>query len=237
MAERASTMTEDGTFTWAGAKLGMRRMLPLLPSVLTIGVVFGVLARQAQMTVAESALMSTLVVAGAAQFVAVGLWTSPLPVATIILSTFILNLRHVLMGATLRSWLLPISARRTYGSLATLTDESWALTIRYISGGGHDRAFLAGAGLALIAPWVVGTVLGQLAGSRLPDTAGLGLDFAFTAALLAVLVPLWRGKIDLLPWATACAVSILVALWFPGTWNVLFGGLAGAVMTGIRHER
>lgn len=212
-------------------------MLPLLPGALTIGVVFGVLARQASMSVAESALMSTLVFAGAAQFVAVGLWTTPLPIAAIILGTFILNLRHVLMGATLRPWLQPLPPRQTYGSLATLTDESWAMTIRYITGGGRDRAFLAGAGLTLLAPWVVGTVLGQLAGSRLPDTARWGLDFAFTAALLAILVPLWRGRVDWLPWITAGIISILAAFWLPGTWNVLLGGLAGAVIAGFRHDR
>lgn len=209
-------------------------MLPLLPSVLLIGVVFGVLARQAGISLLASALMSTTVFAGAAQFVAVGLWTSPLPVATIILSTFILNLRHVLMGATLRPWLRPLSTRQAYGSIATLTDESWALTTAYIAGGGNDRAFLAGSGLALGAAWVTGTVVGQIAGSRVPDPARFGLDFAFTAALLALLIPLWRGRHDALPWVTAGGVSILCAIWLPGTWHVILGGLAGALIAGVR---
>lgn len=192
--------------------LGARRMLPLTPSVLAISVVFGALARQAGMSIFESAVMSTFVYAGAAQFVAVGLWSSPLPVATIIPSTFILNLRHVLMGATLRGWLNPVSPRRTLAAIAALADESWALTTGYIAGGGRDRAFLAGAGLALTLPWVAGTVVGQLAGARLPDPTRWGLDVAFTAALIGLLVPLWRGKIDLLPWTAAGVVSILWAL-------------------------
>ncbi|MDQ3695891.1 MAG: AzlC family ABC transporter permease [Chloroflexota bacterium] len=228
---------EAAVFTWTGARLGMRRMLPLLPSALTGGVVFGVLARNAGMSVAESALMSTFVFAGAAQFVAVGLWTSPLPIAAIILGTFILNLRHVLMGATLRQWLQVIGTRQAHGAITMLTDESWAMTVRYITAGGRDRAFLVGAGLTLLVPWVGGTVVGQFAGSRLPDTARLGLDFAFTAAILAIVIPLWRGRIDLLPWVTAGVISILVGRWLPGTWNVLFGGLAGAIVAGLRHDR
>ncbi len=224
-------------FSFAGAWLGCLRMLPLVPSIFAVGVVFGVLAREAGISMLESALMSTAVNAGSAQFVALGLWSSPVPIAAIILSTFILNLRQVLMGATLRSWLQPLSPRRAYASIATLTDASWALTAAYINGGGQDRAFLAGTGLTLLVPWVGGTIVGQLVGARVPDPARWGLDFAFTAALLALLVPLWRGKRDLLPWIAAGLTSLLFGAWIPGAWNVLIGGLAGALLAGLRHGR
>lgn len=227
---------ESARFSLNGIWLGARRTLPLLPSALVIGVVFGVLARQVGLSPPAAALMSTTVFAGAAQFVAIGLWTSPLPVATIILSTFIINLRHVLMGATLRPWFRPLSARKAYASVAALTDETWAMTTAYIAGGGNDRAFLLGSALPLGVGWISGTVIGQVAGSQVPDPSRFGLDFAFTAALLALLIPLWRGRHDALPWITAGAVSILCAIWLPGTWHVIFGGLAGALVAGVRSR-
>lgn len=225
---------DSARFSLSGFRLGVRQTLPLLPSTLLIGVVFGVLARQVGISLPAAALMSTTVFSGAAQFVAIGLWTSPLPIATLILSTFILSLRHVLMGATLRPWFRPLSTRQAYASIATLTDESWALTTAYIAGGGTDRAFLAGSGLTLGMGWVSGTIIGQVAGSQVPDPARFGLDFAFTAALLALLIPLWRGRHDALPWVTAGIVATLCALWLPGTWHVIIGGLAGTLVAGVR---
>ena len=93
------------TFTLSGALLGARRSIPIAISVFAIGLVFGVLARQAKLSILESFLMSGLVFAGASQFVALSLWIAmPLPVITIILTTLVVNLRHLLMGASLRPW-------------------------------------------------------------------------------------------------------------------------------------
>ena len=91
-------------FSRAGLCTGIRRTLPVAASSLAYGLVFGVLARGAGLSLAEVGLMSGVVCAGASQFVALGLWTTPLPVAGIILATAIVNLRHLLLGAALRPW-------------------------------------------------------------------------------------------------------------------------------------
>src|SRR5690242_10838131 len=85
---------------WRGAKA----CIPICISVAAYGVVWGVLAGQAGMTLPEVVLMSGLVFAGASQFVAADLWTPtpPLPVGAIIIATLIVNLRLMLMSATLR---------------------------------------------------------------------------------------------------------------------------------------
>jgi len=89
------------TFTLRGALQGAKRCLPIEVSGFAIGLVFGVLAGQAGLSVAESFLMSALVYSGAAQFVVLGLWGTPLPVAGIALTTLVVGLRHLLMGAAL----------------------------------------------------------------------------------------------------------------------------------------
>jgi len=103
ISENDSISSEKMTFTLAGVLLGAKRTIPLAISGFAIGIVFGVLARQAKLSVVDALLMSGLVYAGASQFVALSLWTAiPFPVTTIILTTFIVNMRHLLMGASLR---------------------------------------------------------------------------------------------------------------------------------------
>lgn len=200
------------------------------------GAVFGVLARQAGLSVVEAAMMSGLVFAGSSQFVALQMWVSPLPVVTIVLTTLIVNLRHMLMGAALRPWLSKLPAPKVYGSIFFMTDETWALAIREYSGGMRDAAFIVGSGLTMFAAWVGGTIAGVAAGSaiRQEDLALWGLDFMFAAVFTALLAGMWRGKSSLLPWAVAAVVAVLVKWWVPGTWYILAGGIAGSVVGAFR---
>src|SRR5258708_19822052 len=155
------------TFTLQGALLGARRIIPLAISAFTVGFVFGVLARQAKLSVVQSLLMSAFVFAGASQFVALTLWiVTPLPVITIILTTFIVNLRHVLMGASLRPWFARLAPFKVYTSVFFMVDESWALAISYFAAGGRDGPFLIGSGLILFLPFAISPLLLPLLSAR-----------------------------------------------------------------------
>src|SRR3712207_5287712 len=156
----ADTVSEPAAFTRQGMLLGIRRGLPLAVSVFAYGIVFGVLARQAGLGLAESTLMSALVYAGSAQFVALDLWATPLPVASIVLATLVVNARLLLMGAALQPWFARLPASRAYGSVFFLSEESWALALREFAAGRRDAAILPGAGLALFVAWVGATVAG-----------------------------------------------------------------------------
>ena len=133
--EKANISEKDSrdekiTFTFSGVLLGAKRTIPVAISVFAVGIVFGVLARQAKLSVVDVLLMSGLVFAGASQFVAISLWTAiPFPVATIIVTTFIINIRHMLMGASLRPWYAKLSSWKLYTTIFLMVDESWALTI------------------------------------------------------------------------------------------------------------
>ena len=223
-------MQEPVTFTWSGALLGVRRSLALILSVCTYGVAFGVIARQTGLSLTEATLMSAVVRAGAAQLVVLGLWSTSLPVVAIVLTTLLVNLRFLLMGAALRPWFARLSSLKAYGSLCFLGDESWALTMHELTEGKQDAAFLAGSGLMLNIAWIVATVAGYLLGAIIGNPEQWGLDFAFTATFLALLVGMWKGKATLAPWIVAAAVAIVSAHWLPGKWYILLGGLAGSVM-------
>jgi 4-azaleucine resistance transporter AzlC len=223
------------TFTRRGVVAGVRQCVPVALSVFAYGLVFGVLARQAGLSPLEAILMSALVFAGSSQFVALGLWAMPLPVGALILTTLVVNLRHVLLGAALRPAFRGVPARKAYPTLFLMADEDWALTLKYFTDGGDDAAFLLGSGIELYCAWLAATVAGYFASAAIPDPNSIGLDFAFTAVFLALLAGLWRGRESLLPWLGAALVAVAAAHWLPGTWYILLGGLTGALIAMARH--
>jgi 4-azaleucine resistance transporter AzlC len=164
------------TFTLRGALEGAKRCLPIEISGFAIGLVFGVLAGQAGLSVAESVLMSALVFSGAAQFVVLGLWATPLSVASIVLATLVVGLRHLLMGAALSPFFSRLGRLKAYGSVFFMADENWALTMSEFSKGRRDAAFLIGGGLAMFLSWTTSTLIGRTVGGALRDPA-LGIGF------------------------------------------------------------
>jgi 4-azaleucine resistance transporter AzlC len=227
-------LTEDSgsvTFTFGGVLEGVRQTLSVALSVFIYGLVLGVLAGQAGLSPLEVFLMSALVFAGSSQFAALGLWVAPLPILTIILTTLVVNLRHLLMGAAVRPWIGGLKSWQAYTSLFFLSDESWALTMGQFARGKRNGAFLMGSGLALFVAWTSAGVVGRTLGSAVQDPAKWGLDFAFTAVFLFLLTGMWKGKRSLLPWIVAAAVAVAAAYAFPGTkWYIILGALAGSVV-------
>src|SRR5438552_9223616 len=234
ISENDSNTSEKITFTLSGALLGAKRTIPLAISGFAIGIVFGVLARQAKLSIVDALLMSGLVYAGASQFVALSLWTAiPFPVTTIIRTTFIVNMRHLLMGASLRPWFSKLSPWKVYSSVFFMVDESWALTMSDFAKGGRDAGFLLGSGFILYIAWVSSAVVGRTVGAWIQNPAQWGMDFAFTAVFLALLVGMWKGKSNLLPWGVAAAVAVAAAHWLPGKRYILLGRIAGSIVGAI----
>lgn len=218
-------------FTLASARRGFIACLPLALGAASYGLVYGVLAAQAGLTWLETAAFSGLVLAGASQFMALEMWTHPLPATAIITAVFIINLRHLLMGASLTPWLTGLTRTQKGLSLFVMTDENWALTLQKLRRGeGEDAAYLFGSGVLLWFTWVTATVLGQSLGGLVTDPAAWGLDFSFVAAFIALAAGMWTGKSDLTPWLVAAGMSILFKELLPGKWYILIGGLAGSLV-------
>jgi len=238
---RGTTLYDEGTngavtFTLSGALAGARRCVPIAVSGSAIGLVFGTLAGQAGLGAGEAALMSALVFSGAAQFVVIGLWNNPLPVAAIVVTTLVVGLRHLLMGAALGPTFSKLPRLKAYGSVFFMADENWALTMGEFAKGRRDAAFMIGGGLLMFGAWTVSTLIGGVFGSAIEDPERWGLDFAFTAVFLALITGMWKGKSDLLPWTVAAAVAVAAYQWLPGQWYILLGGLAGSLAGAVRRR-
>ncbi|MCM5681820.1 AzlC family ABC transporter permease [Schlegelella sp. S2-27] len=216
-----------------GFGLGMQRSAPLALGVAAYGLVWGALAGQAGLAPLETGLMSAAVFAGAAQFVALGFWQGggahALPLWPIVVTTLIVNLRFVLMSASLYPMFEREAARRRWLTAFWISDENWALTSAELAQGRGSVGFLLGGGLLVYGAWLLSSVAGRLAGTWLGDPARFGLDFAFTASFLALLLGLWRGRPTLLPWAVAAITAVLAHAWLPGKWYIVVGGLCGSI--------
>jgi 4-azaleucine resistance transporter AzlC len=163
---------------------GLRAGAPIGVAAFAFGVSFGVLARSAGMGRLAPVVMSLTTFAGSAQFAAASILGAGGGVAAAVAAAVLLNLRYGPMGLSAASalhgpwWLRALTAQ-------LVVDESWAIAQR---GGRIDRRLLVGAGLVLAAGWVGGTAVGVLAGDLVADPAALGLDAAFPALFLALLV-------------------------------------------------
>jgi 4-azaleucine resistance transporter AzlC len=225
------------TFTRAGALRGAREAIPIAISGIAFGVVFGVAARQAGLSLTEATLMSALTFAGSSQFVAIGIWGSPVPIFAVVMATLIVNARHLLMGAALRPWYSRLPRKHAYGSLFFMTDTNWPLQLQAFLRGEREGAILLGSGLFMLCTWVASTAFGHAMGAAIGDPRSWGLDFTVVAFFAAVLVKLWRGPGDAVPWIVAGVTAVAVHLFVPGFWHVIAGALAGSILGAVRDVR
>ncbi|SIR72706.1 AzlC family ABC transporter permease [Natronorubrum thiooxidans] len=227
---------EPVTFELSGIRAGFLTCIPIAFGVAGYGVAFGILASQAGLSVAEATLMSAAVFAGAAQIIAVELWADPIPVAALVVTTFVVNLRYSLMGVALQPWIGRLSPAKIYSSLFLMADENWALTMRDLRAGNGRGAFLLGSGIALWLFWVASTILGTVAGGSIGDPTRYGVDFILVAVFVALVAELWDGRSTLVPWVVALGTSVVTAGVLPGQWYILLGGLTAALVEVVRHE-
>ena len=236
-------MTEPGplppvTFTRAGALRGARAMVPMIIGTIPFGLVAGITAQGVGLSLPDIVLMSTIVYAGASQLVALALWTHPPDLLAVTLAAFVVNLRLALMGPVLSPWLDRLRGWRLWGGLFVMTDQNWAVSVQNMNAGGRDAAFLMGSGVALWLTWIVSSALGHILGAQVRPAPGHPLFFAALAVFVAMLAQMWRGRIDLVPWLVAAAVSTSLSRLLPGTfWYIVVGALAGSITGGLRDAR
>ena len=226
------------TFTRAGFQRGFYTILPFAMGGLPFGLVVGISAQAHGLSVIETFLMSGIVFAGSAQLLAFGAWTIPASSLAATLTAFVVNLRFVLMGPGLAPWLDGLRGARRWGTLFFLIDPNWALALREIEEKRRDAAFFVGTGVAFWIVWEASTIAGHVLGQWVAPAPGHPLFFAALATFIAMLLPMWRGSRDLLPWIAAAVVALVVARLLPGTtWHVIAGAVVGGSVGAWRDAR
>jgi 4-azaleucine resistance transporter AzlC len=186
---------------------GLVAAAPFAPAVLLFGVSFGVLAEAAGIGGTASIVMSATTFGGASQFAVASILSAGGGLAAAIAAALMLNARYGAIGLAVARDLEGGPLRRALKA-QLVVDESWALSAR--EEGGYDPRVLLGAGMLLYSSWLTGTTVGVLAGDVIGDPEKLGLDAAFPALFLGLLVPQVRSRLDLA--AAFAGVAIALAL-------------------------
>ena len=222
-----------------GIAEGAWRTAPLLPGTVVFAMACGTSAAQKGLSLTDTVLMNLLVFAGAAQLVALEVWTTPLTLGTIAslaTITAIVNARFVLMGASLRPWLGPLPAWQVYPALLLTTDATWIVGMRYRTEGGGDASIYLGAGLALWVMWSATVIPGYMLGAFISDPKRFGFDLMLPIFFAAMLVQIWRGPRRAIGWVIAGGAALAVAQVLPGYWFIVVGAVIGSIAGGLIDE-
>jgi len=218
---------------WAGG----RDIVPLMVGALPFGIIFGTLAHSSGLSFAGTVAMSAAVYAGSSQFIALGLLAAGTGWTLIVLTTFVVNLRHLLYSVSLvpyvkrlpQTWKIPLAF--------WLTDEAFAVTInRYNAADGspYKHWYYLGSASLFYLNWQFCTFLGLTVGQLIPNAASWGLDFAMSATFIGMVIPYLKSK----PMVTTVIVSGIVAMLtytMPNKSGLIVAALVG-VAAGVGCE-
>jgi 4-azaleucine resistance transporter AzlC len=207
------------------------------------GVIYGTLVASGPLHLWHGQLMSLVVFAGSAQFIALGLIAGHASYAVIWATTFVVNVRHVLYSATLAPYVSHLPSRWRWALGGLLTDEVFAVAwahYRLHPPGSVGPYYFLGSGLSMYLNWQVWTLIGLLFGAAFPGLQSLGLDFAMVATFIAIVVPQLVALRYLAAAVTAGALAFFWQAW-PyklGLLAAVFAGVAvGVVLSRPRAQR
>lgn len=206
---------------------GLSAAWPICLGYMPIGLSFGVLAQKAGLAPWQVALMSSLVFAGGSQFVAVAMISAGASLVTIIGTTFMVNLRHLLMSSALSVHLGGASRRFLALFGYGVTDESFAVNVARFREGGWSRFSALTVNQVTNATWFVSTIAGCYVGQFIPSGA-LGIDFALTGMFICLAVFQLRGAVFVATGVLAAVFSLICYLWLPGNSYVILASCLAA---------
>jgi len=207
---------------------GMRAGIPVVLGFVPIGIAFAIMARQAGFTVAQTCGFSIFVFAGASQMMAVGMYEQGASIIAIILTTFILNFRHLIMSTCVFERIKQSTLKQKLLASFGVTDESFAL----FTTEKEERctiAYLMGMNLALYTAWNAGTFIGAIASDFLPVIITASLGVALYALFIGLLVPniTKNFRLGLLVVLTAICNTVL-SQFMPASWALIVSTLVCA---------
>jgi predicted branched-subunit amino acid permease len=215
---------------------GVRTAVPVMLGYIPIALVLGATASQADISPLTISLMAGLNYAGGSEFAAVALWAAVPPITAIVLTTWLINSRHIMLSAAITPYVGTLPLAKKLILFAFMSDECWALAMQDITkrrkaGFSDDAAlrfaFYMGIGISLWLTWVCSAFIGCAAGSGFGDLSQWGLGMAFPATFIAILAAMWPGLRHSAPWAVSFAVAGVLSLFVSSAWSIAAGAVAG----------
>jgi len=209
---------------------GIKSAFPIVMGYIPIGITYGLLATRAGLTVTETILMSLMVFAGSSQFLAVNMIEMNFDFFSIVVTTFLVNLRHLLFSVSLAlklknspNFIIPIAS-------FLITDESFAMSINSIEKHKCKYCYFLGLGLTGYISWFLSSLFGATVGFWFYHFDVSFLDFVLPSMFIALLVLQIKTRRDVLISIVSGLFSILISCFFAGNWNVIIATLLAATM-------
>ncbi len=211
-------------------KNGVKDALPIILGYLPIGLAYGMLAVNKGLTPLQTTAMSIFVFAGSSQLVAIEMIAAEAAVAAIVAMTFLVNLRHLLLSASLSLHLrnLPLYYYPFLGFL--VTDESFAVAMSKIENKKKKQRYFLGLGFTAYLGWVFSSAAGAFLTEFISFGSGGALDFVLPAMFVVLLVMQISSKSEVIVAIFSALLSLFFALTIAGSWNIILATVMAAFL-------
>jgi len=209
---------------------GIKRALPVIMGYMPVGIALGVMAADSGFSPMQMGLMSLFVYAGSAQFIAVDMLGSGTSAIPIIITTFLVNLRHFLFSASLAPYFREIKQSLIPLISFFITDETFAVSITDAEQRPLSHIYYFSLYITAYSCWVLSTIIGTTLGNLIPDTKALGFDFALPGMFLALLCMQFKNARFILIALISGLLSIFFIHIIPGNWNVILATVIAAAI-------
>ncbi len=211
--------------------MGLRDAFPIMLGYFSVAMAFGLLVKSADLYLKDAVLFSTVVFAGASQFMVLNMLINGISIVSIVTATFLVNFRHFIMSASLSSrlikphkWQIPFIA---FG----VTDETFSVVMA--RDGDLAPVYVMAVSFFSYISWGSGTVAGFLLGTIIPDALGDSLGMGLYVLFMSLLVPEIKKAPKILWVALSAGVlnSVLRFIPFIGSsWSLVLGVILSALI-------
>lgn len=198
-----------------------------------VGISFGAITVSSGLPIWLPMLLSLLVFAGAAQFIFVGIVASGGNPIAAVLAGLLVNARHLPFGFAVGD-VIGTGWKRIVGT-HLMIDETVAFTLAQRDARSRRATYWA-CGVGLFVCWNVGVLLGAFTGTVVTDTDALGLDAAFPAVLLALVLPSVADPATRNAALAGVAIALAMTPFVPAGLPVLLA-LVGVLAARLGRER
>ncbi len=208
---------------------GIQAAWPICLGYVPIGLAFGVLAQKAGLSPLEIAFMSVFVFAGSSQFIAISMLSAGAASVAIILTTFVVNLRHLLMSSSLAVFLGREKRSRLSLFAYGVTDESFAINHVRFGKGGWDLNRATALNFTANITWIGSTIIGGYGGHFI-EAGSFGIDYALIAMFICLLVFQLKATIYVITAVIAGVLAVVLSLIIPGNSYIFISSIMAAAI-------
>ncbi len=209
---------------------GIRLSLPICAGYIPLGFACGIVCAEAGMSVIQIFMMSLLVYAGAGQYIAGGMIAAGASPLSIIITTFIVNSRHILYTSVLYPYISKWSFFKQSLFAAQITDEVFAVHSSYMNNNNNNNNTVTAFTLNIFShsSWIISNTIGGISASLIPDSSKFGLDFTLYALFVALILPRLVNAAQGVALITGGIIATIFALFNMVYIGIIAGAAAGA---------